>query len=47
LKFWKNGKKDTPIAFTGERDFDGIVSFLKENTSHTWVNVKSEKTEDL
>jgi protein disulfide-isomerase A1 len=36
LKFWKNGSKDTPVDYSGERDLAGFLAFLKENTSHKW-----------
>jgi protein disulfide-isomerase A1 len=45
LKFWKNGQKDTPIAFSGDRDLEGLLKFVQENSSHPWVDVN--KVEDL
>lgn len=41
LFFWKNGQKDK-MAFTGERDLEGIQNFLKENVSHKWVEGHAE-----
>jgi len=30
------------MAFTGERDLEGIQNFLKENVSHKWVEGHAE-----
>ncbi|KAM3147268.1 hypothetical protein pb186bvf_000519 [Paramecium bursaria] len=39
LKFWKNGQKDTPIAYNGGRDKQAFLEWLKENTSHPWIDL--------
>lgn len=43
LKFWKNGSKDTAIDYSGERDFNGLLAFLKDKTSHAFVNLESHE----
>ncbi|CAD8179388.1 unnamed protein product [Paramecium pentaurelia] len=45
LKFWKNGQKDQVISYSGGRDEAGFISFLKENTSHPWVDL--DRVEEL
>lgn len=52
LKFWKNGQKQQPIPFEGDRDLEGILKFLEEHTSHPWIvaqegETSKPKTEDL
>jgi len=32
IKLFARGKKSTPIDFNGEREVDGFMKFLKENT---------------
>lgn len=38
LKFWGKDKSQGPIDYTGERTADGIVNWLKDHTSHEWVD---------
>ena len=37
MKFWGKDKSQAPIDYTGDRTADGIVSWLKDHTSHEWV----------
>jgi len=47
IKFYPGDKKSSPpIDFEGEREEEGIIKWLKEKTTHPWVEVKEEK-EDL
>lgn len=43
IKFYANGKKDAPVDFEGDRTEEGILKYLKEKTTHAWI----EKNEDL
>jgi protein disulfide-isomerase-like protein len=44
LKFYAKGDKQNPIDFEGERDLEGIKSFLKEKSHHykAYLDKKSE-----
>lgn len=37
LKYWRKDKTEEPLDFTGDRDADGIVKWIKENTEYDWV----------
>jgi len=39
LKFFPNGSKNSPVEFNGDRNADGIIAFLKEKTTHPWVDL--------
>lgn len=38
IKFYKKGNKQSPMDFDGDRTEEGMMKFLKENTSHAWVD---------
>lgn len=38
IKFYKNGSKNAPMDFDGDRTEEGMIKFLKENASHPWVD---------
>lgn len=37
IKFFPNGKKDSPVDFEGDRTEEGFLKYLKEKTTHPWV----------
>lgn len=37
LKFWGKDKSAGPIEFDGERNAEGIISWLKSHTQYEWV----------
>jgi protein disulfide-isomerase A1 len=37
LKFWKNGSKNAPLDYEGERDLKGLLEYIKKHTTHTWT----------
>jgi protein disulfide-isomerase A1 len=43
LKFFPAGKKSSPIDFDGDRTEEGIIKFLKEKSSHPWVDSEAAK----
>ncbi|KRX00097.1 Thioredoxin-like fold [Pseudocohnilembus persalinus] len=43
LKFFPNGSKNSPIEFNGDRNADGIIAFLKEKTTHPWVDLDNQQ----
>ena len=49
LKFFGKDKTQEPIDFTGERNADGIINWIKEHTEYEWVEVEATKetTEEL
>lgn len=49
LKFWGKDKSVAPIDYTGGRNTEGIISWLKEHTEYDWVDVEagSEENTDL
>jgi len=47
LKFYPANKKDkAPIDFDGDRNSDGILKFLKEKTTHDWVETDDGTEKD-
>lgn len=42
LKFWSGKNKKTSVEFNGDRTTEGILNWLKENTSHPWVELAGE-----
>lgn len=38
LKFWKNGSKNAPLEYEGERDLKGLLEYIKKHTSHAWTH---------
>lgn len=42
IKFYANGKKTAPVDFEGDRTEEGILKYLKEKTTHSWVESKEE-----
>lgn len=49
LKFYGKDKTQAPIDYTGGRDADGIINWLKEHTEYEWVEPQTEenKNEEL
>ncbi|CAD8062748.1 unnamed protein product [Paramecium sonneborni] len=45
IKFWKNGQKDQIIDYNSGRDEANFITFLKENTSHQWIDL--DRVEEL
>jgi len=43
LKFFPKGNKKNPVDFEGDRTEEGIINFLKEKTTHPWVEPKHEE----
>jgi len=40
LKFYPGNKKSSPpVDFDGGRDEEGIITWLKEHTTHPWVDI--------
>lgn len=45
LKFYPGNDKSNPIDFEGERTTEGILKWLKEKTTHPWVEGGSASAE--
>jgi hypothetical protein len=43
LKWWRKDKTLAPVDYTGGRNAEGIVNWIKENTEHPWVALKGEE----
>jgi protein disulfide-isomerase A1 len=46
LKFFPGNDKKNPVDFEGDRTEEGILAWLKEHTTHKWVE-DSPKIDDL
>lgn len=44
IKFFKKSPKET-LNFEGERTMEDLLDYLKEHTSHPWVNIEQEEEE--
>lgn len=44
LKFYGKDKSQPPIDYTGGRDTEGIINWLKEHTEYEWVEPASSAT---
>lgn len=42
LKFWPGNKKGSPVDFDGAREEDGIIQWIKDHTTHPWVELGGE-----
>lgn len=42
LKFWPGNNKKKVMDFNGDRTTEGILKWLKENSSHPWVEIEGE-----
>lgn len=42
LKFFPGNNKKAPIDYEGDRTEEGIIKFLKEKTTHPWVEAKTD-----
>lgn len=42
IKFYPNGKKNSPLDFEGDRTEEGFLKYLKEKTTYPWVEQKDE-----
>jgi protein disulfide-isomerase A1 len=48
MKFFKKGKEIIDVVdFKEEKTVEGILKFLKANSSHSWVEVGKKKRDDL
>ena len=46
LKWWGKDKSAEPIEYNGERDTEGIISWIKEHTEYDWVEVEGANNAD-
>jgi len=44
LKYYPGNKKSAPVDFEGAREEEGIITWLKEHTTHPWVEVEGTAT---
>lgn len=42
LKWWRKDKTQAPVEYTGGRNAEGIINWIKENTEHPWVEAEAE-----
>lgn len=42
IKFYPGNAKDAPVDFDGDRSEEGIIKFLKEKSTHPWVEIKED-----
>ena len=47
IKFYKRGRKDKPIEFSGERDLQGFVAFLDKHTGRSNLELAAAGTTEL
>jgi len=45
IKFFPGNKKNSPIDFEGERETEGIITWLKEHATHPWVEAGEHSDE--
>jgi len=47
IKFFRKGDKKNPIDYSGSREYEGFVEFLKKELGSDWVDVGAAINEDL